>query len=354
MLLTGSGSNPTTAIDGDRRLWPRSPLCISHQLPGPALRSFFIPTLIAPQMTSSTEARADNIGRAIVLTIITVGVFGVQDAISKTLMQTYSPFQITMMRYWGFALFSLLLVMRQAPLRQALNSKVPVWQALRGALLIIEIWCFARALQSVPLGELQAISLVYPLLVTLFAIPILGEKVGVFRFVAVGVGFVGALVMVRPGGLALDWGVFFALMSAVLYAIYIVITRRVSGVDSAATSMAYTGIVGLVLSSAVGMFYWQPMGWVDMLMVLAIVVTTCLGHGLMIFALSMAPASAVQPFNYFSLPWAILLSVVVFNDWIDPISLVGAGIIVAAGLVVMARERMRKVPVPPEAMTGRE
>ena len=290
------------------------------------------------------ESRPDNVRRAILLTIITIGVFGVQDAMSKTLMQTYSPFQITMMRYWGFALFSLFLVMRQAPLRHALKSRVPVWQFARGALLIIEIWCFARALQSVPLGELQAISLVYPLLVTLFAIPILGEKVGVFRFVAVGLGFIGALVIVRPGGLALDWGVGFAILSAVLYSIYIVITRKVSGMDSAATSMAYTGIVGLVLSSAVGVFHWQPMAWGDVLLLLAIVVTTCLGHGLMIFALSMAPASTVQPFNYFSLPWAILLSAVVFNEWIDPISLVGAGIIVAAGLVVMARERMRKIP----------
>lgn len=292
--------------------------------------------------------RTDNVGRAITMTIITIGVFGVQDAMTKTLMQTYSPFQVTMMRYWGFALFSLFLVLRQAPLRQALSSKAPVWQVIRGSLLIIEIWSFALALQSVPLGELQAISLVYPLLVTLFAIPILGEKVGVFRFVAVGVGFAGALVIVRPGGLELGWGVFFALLSSMLYAIYIVITRKVSGRDSAATSMAYTGMMGLLLSSAVGVFYWQPMAWMDVVLLLMIVVTTCLGHGLMIYALSMAPASTVQPFNYFSLPWAIVLSALVFNEWIDPVSLVGAAIIVAAGLVVMARERMRKIKVVPD------
>ena len=304
---------------------------------------------------SAADTRTDNVGRAIALTLVTIGVFGVQDAISKTLMQTYSPFQITMMRYWGFALFSLFLVLRQAPLRQALSSKVPVWQVLRGTLLIVEIWCFARALQSVPLGELQAISLVYPLLVTLFAIPFLGEKVGVFRFVAVGVGFAGALIIVRPGGLPLDWGVLFAMLSSTLYSIYIVITRKVSQHDSAATSMAFTGIVGLVLSSAVGVSYWQPMGWSDVLLLLSIVVTTCLGHGLMVFALSMAPASTVQPFNYFSLPWAIVLSAVVFGDWIDPISLAGAGVIVAAGLVVMARERMKRVEVKDDPiLPGRE
>ena len=304
---------------------------------------------------SAADHRTDNVGRAIILTLITIGVFGVQDAMSKTLMQTYSPFQITMMRYWGFALFALVLVMRQAPLRQALSSKVPVLQVIRGALLIIEIWCFARALQSVPLGELQAISLVYPLLVTLFAIPILGEKVGVFRFVAVGVGFAGALIIVRPGGLPLDWGVLFALLSSTLYSIYIVITRKVSQYDSATTSMAYNGAMGLLLSTAVGVFFWQPMAWGDVLILLAIIVTTCLGHGLMVFALSMAPASTVQPFNYFSLPWAIVLSAVIFGDWIDPISLVGAGVIVAAGLVVMARERMRKVEVKDDPiMPGRE
>lgn len=291
--------------------------------------------------------RIDNVGRAILLTIFTIIVFGIQDVLSKTLVQTYSPFQVTMMRYWGFALFALFLVLRQAPLKQALHSRVPVWQVVRGSLLIVEIWFFALALQSVPLGELQAISLVYPLLVTLFAIPILGEKVGVFRFVAVGIGFAGAMVIVRPGGLPLGWGVLFALISSTLYSIYIVITRKVSQYDSAATSMAYTGLMGLLLSTAVGVFFWQPMAWSDFAIVVTIMVTSCLGHGLMVFALSMAPASTVQPFNYFSLPWAILLSALVFGHWIDGISLIGAMIIVGAGLVVMARERMRKAVAPP-------
>lgn len=305
-------------------------------------------------MSLPAHSRPDNVSRAILLTLVTIAVFGVQDALSKTLVQTYSPFQITMMRYWGFALFSLVLVMRQAPLRQALRSKAPGWQILRGSLLIIEIWCFALALQSVPLGELQAISLVYPLLVTLFAIPVLGEKVGIFRFVAVGVGFVGALIIVRPGGLPLNWGLFFGVLSATLYAIYIVITRKVSGRDSAATSMVYTGMMGLLLSTGVGIFHWQPMAWEDVALVAMVAVTTCLGHGLMIFVLSMAPASTIQPFNYFSLPWAILLSAVVFKEWIDPISLGGAGIIVGAGLVVMARERIRRIPVVADPSMGRE
>jgi drug/metabolite transporter (DMT)-like permease len=288
--------------------------------------------------------RADQVGRAIILTLTTIGVFGIQDAFAKTLVQDYSPFQITIMRYWGFAAFALFLVARQAPLRQALHTRAPRLQILRGVLLMADIWFFALALQSVPLGELQAIVIVYPLLVTLFAIPVLGEKVGVFRFAAVGAGFVGALVIMRPGGVPLDWGAGFALASAALYALYIVITRKVAAIDSAATSMTYAALVGLVLSTGVGVFFWQNMGWADLAMVVVVMVTTCAGHGLMTIALSMAPASVLQPFNYFSLPWAIVLSIVVFGQWIDAISLLGAAIIVAAGLVVMARERARRVP----------
>ncbi len=288
--------------------------------------------------------RADQVGRAIILTITTIGVFGIQDAVAKMLVQDYSPFQITMMRYWGFAAFALFLVARQAPLRQALHTRAPRLQILRGVLLMADIWFFALALQTVPLGELQAIVIVYPLLVTLFAIPVLGEKVGMFRFAAVGAGFVGALVIMRPGGVPLDWGAGFALASAALYALYIVITRKVAAIDSAATSMTYAALVGLVLSTGVGVFFWQEMGWTDLLLVVVVMATTCAGHGLMTIALSMAPASVLQPFNYFSLPWAIVLSIVVFGQWIDAISLLGAAIIVAAGLVVMARERARQVP----------
>jgi len=142
--------------------------------------------------------------------------------------------------------------------------------------------------------------------------------------------------------LPLDWGVLFSVASSVCYALYIVITRKVGKADSAATSMAYAGVVGLVMSSAVGVFFWEPMGWNELPLIAVMMITTCAGHGLMTLALSMAPASVIQPFNYFSLPWAIFLSAVVFQHLIDPISLIGAVIIVAAGLVVMARERMKR------------
>lgn len=288
---------------------------------------------------AAERQRTDNVGLGIGLTILAILIFGLQDAISKHLVQTYSPFQLAMMRFWAFAAFSLWLVSRQAPLRQAFRSRFPMLQVLRGALLVADIWFFAAALRSVPLAELQAITLVYPLMVTLVAIPILGEKVGVFRFTAVSIGFLGALVIVRPGGLPLDWGVAYAVLSASFYAVYIALTRKVSSGDSTATSMVYVGVVGLVLTSGVGIFFWQDMDLPSLGLMGLVMVTSTAAHGIMMVALSKAPASMIQPFNYTALPWGIVLSYLFFGHLIDTISLMGGAVIVGAGLVVMWRER---------------
>jgi drug/metabolite transporter (DMT)-like permease len=149
--------------------------------------------------------------------------------------------------------------------------------------------------------------------------------------------------------------VFYAVASGAAYALYLVLTRKVSATDSASTSVIYVGLVGLLLSSAVGIFFWQPLDLHTTLLVLYIMVTGCAGHGLMILALSSAPASVLQPFNYTSLPWSILWSYVLFQHLIDPISLGGAAVIVAAGLVVMVRERIRMVPASASAaLPGKE
>lgn len=297
-------------------------------------------TIVTPPPSHSAVRRTDdNVALGIGLTLFAVLIFALQDAAAKVLVQDYSPFQIAMMRFWAFAMFALVLVGRQGPLKQAFRSRYPVLQVVRAALLVIDIWLFAAALISVPLAELQAIVLIYPLLATLFAIPILGEKVGVFRFAAVSVGFLGALVIVRPGGLPLDVGVLYGALSATAYALYVALTRKVSASDSTATSMLYVGVVGLVMTSGVGVFFWKPLDANSLLTIGFVMVTTIVAHGLMMVALSRAPASMLQPFNYTSLPLNIMLSYLAFGHLMDPIALAGGAIIVGAGLVVMARER---------------
>lgn len=286
-----------------------------------------------------------GVSRGIALAVFAMLVFGVQDAVAKLLVQDWSPFQISMMRFWAFAAVALFMVSRKAPLRLAFQSGAPRLQILRAALLIADIWMFAFAVKTVPLGELASISLIYPLMVTLLAVVFLGEKVGVFRVAAVVAGFCGALIIVRPGGLPMDLGVLFAVLSAAFYAGYIICTRIVAQVDSTATSMVYVGVVGLVMTSAVGVFFWEPMDWRGLGLMAVIMVTTIAAHTLMMEALKHAPASVLQPFSYLGLPWAILLSFVVFGHLIDPLSLLGSAVVAGAGLVVWARERKRKVKI---------
>lgn len=306
-------------------------------------------------MTDTATSPRDNIGRGILFALIATVIFATQDATSKLLVQSISPFQMTMMRFWAFGGFSILLALRKGSIGASLRTGYPLLQVLRGMLLVTDIWMFVLALRTVQLPEVQSITLVYPLLVTLAAIPLLGERVGIFRLSAVVVGFLGALVIVRPGGVLLDWGVGFAVGSGACYALYIVLTRKVSATDSATTSMLYVGLVGLAVTSAVGIFFWQPLDLRTTLLVSYIMVTGVVAHGLMILALSQAPASVLQPFNYTSLPWSIILSLLVFQHMIDPVSLLGALVIVAAGLVVMARERIRKIPAAGEGqLPGRE
>jgi drug/metabolite transporter (DMT)-like permease len=300
------------------------------------------------------QAGDDNIPFGILLTVAAIGVFGLQDAVAKMLVQTHSPFQVVMMRYWAFSAFSLFLVSRQAPLRRAFASKAPGLQLARGVLLMGDVWLFAFAIQSVPLAEVHSIALVFPLLATVFSIPMLGEKVGRFRWAAVGVGFAGTMIILRPGFSVLQPGSIFALLAAVAYALYFVLTRKVAKRDSTATSMLYASAIGLVLSTGVGVFHFTPMGTEALLMLAFLMVTTCAGHALIMASMRYAPASVVQPFNFLMLPWAITLSFVLFQHLIDPISLVGALIVVGAGLTVMWRERRKHVsspiiPPPPDA-----
>ena len=307
-------------------------------------------------MTSATDPARDNVGRGILLALSAILIFSSQDAVSKFLVQSdVSPFQMTMMRFWATAMFALGLAWWQGNLRTAFRSKHVGLQIARGALLVADIWMYVLALSTVALAAVQSITLVYPLLVTLFAIPLLGEKVGIFRIGAVVVGFCGALVIVRPGGVPLDLGVAFAAGSGAAYALYIVLTRKVSADDSPTTSMVYNGVVGLVISTAVGVFHWE---WLDLnsfLLIGYIMITGVAAHGMMILALSMAPASVLQPFNYTSLPWALLISALIFHEPLDGVSLIGAAVIVGAGLVVMARERIKKVTAVAEpTLPGKE
>lgn len=280
--------------------------------------------------------------RGIVLTVIAVTVFSIQTMFTKILVQTYDPEQIVMVRFWAFGAFSLFLVLRQTSLRNAFESKMPRLQILRGLILALNTWSFTTAVKTVPLPEFQSIFVLYPLTVTILAAVFLGERVGLFRIGAVLLGFCGVLIILRPGGLPIDRGVMLALLAMVTYAGYLVLTRKVSHSDSTATSLLYAATIGLVVSTGIGMFHFQAMDIKAIAMVVVVMITMIGGHGLTAMALKSAPATVLQPFNFLGLPYAIVFGFTVFGQLIDPISLMGATLVVAAGLIVWARERGKK------------
>ena len=301
---------------------------------------------MSASVSTSSDAPGTSLAKGVMFLLLAMLIFGVQDAVAKILVERYSPFQIVMVRYWAFFALAIWLVMRNATLRRAFSSRAVGWQIARGVLLVVDIWLFAEALKTVPLGDIGAINMVYPLLVTVFAIPILGEKVGLFRISAVIAGFAGAMLIIRPGFITVEAGVIYAVLSASFYALYLVLTRKVSRVDTTTTSLFYVAVVGLILTTGVGVFFWQPVAMEDLPLLAILGLTMCGGHGFVMISMRYAPASALQPFNYFSLPWAITLGYVVFGTLIDRFALAGALIIVVAGLAVMWRERQLSIKRP--------
>ncbi len=293
-------------------------------------------------MSITPPDAGNNISKGIALTLISIMIFAVQDVAVKMLVKDYPPTQVVMIRFWGVAVFTLVWVMREGPIRNAFHTKKPFLQISRGVLLVLDIWCFSAALQFMPLSDLQAIFMLFPIVTTLFAVPLLGEKVGIFRWSAIGVGFLGAMIIIRPGFQEVNIGVWFQLGAVTTFALYTVLTRLVSRHDSTTTSVVYMAAVGVVLSTAVGIFNMVPMTLNGWLLMGLVIVTANVAHTLFTMAYREAPASALQPFNFLILPAAIIMTVIFFGHWIDMISLFGATLTVGAGLFVWWRERQKE------------
>ena len=195
------------------------------------------------------------------LMIGTTMIFAVQDGLSRHLGGTYNVWMVVMLRYWFFAAFVMALVSR-APggIRAAIRSRQPRIQALRGVLLALEICVMVMGFVALGLVESHAVFATYPLLIAALSGPILGETVGWRRWVAIGVGFVGVVVILQPG-----YGVFriealIPLAAAAMFALYGLLTRYVGRVDTALVSFFWTGTVGAVVMTATGNRWPPPTG----------------------------------------------------------------------------------------------
>ncbi len=284
-----------------------------------------------------------NTRAGILLMVATTFVFALQDGISRHLASEYNVYMVVMIRYWFFAAFVITVAARKAGgIRAAAATSLPWVQAFRAVLLVAEICVMVFGFTLLGLVESHAVFACYPLLIAALSGPVLGERVGWRRWVAIAVGFVGVIIILEPG-----FGVFqpqavVPFIAALMFALYGLLTRYVGRVDSAATSFFWTGTVGMVAMTSVGVWFWEPMTGPDWAWMGALCITGALGHFTLIKCYEMAEASAVQPFAYLQLVFASTLGILVFSETVRLNVAAGAALIVAAGLFTLWRERRAK------------
>jgi len=283
-----------------------------------------------------TESRSTLLG-ILILTASTF-IFAVQDAITKELTTAVPVVQIVFVRFVAFSLLALILAGYRTGLGQAIRSAVPGLQIGRVLIMCFEIGLFAYGIRFLGLAEIHTVMACFPLIITALSVPMLGESVGWRRWLAVSIGFVGTLVILQPGREGFNPFALIPLACAFMYAVYNLITRRVSKHDSFDTSLLYFGLVGLVASGCLIGFYWTPVAGRTAWLLLAICISSMVAHLMLIKALELAAAAVLQPFNYLILVWAILLGYLLYDEVLQPVEILGASIVVASGVYIGYRE----------------
>lgn len=279
--------------------------------------------------------------RAILAILFSVMCFSVLNAISKTLSQHYPVGEIIWARYFFAFILMLVLFLPRSGMNLFRLRNVGS-QVVRGLLLFFSSLFYFHGLVYMPLATAAAISLTSPLVVTALSARFLKEPVGPRRWAAVCVGFIGALIVVRPGQAQFDWHALLIVASTLCSALYQLYSRRYGPTERPDASATMATIVGTVAAAPLLPFEWvTPAGGWHWLLFAGMGVMAGVGHYFLTIAYSQAPAAVVAPFNYVQLVGAALLGYVVFGDIPDLWSWVGAGVIVCSGLYIGHRERIR-------------
>ncbi|MCB5177338.1 DMT family transporter [Microvirga lenta] len=296
-------------------------------------------TTTHPLLTRSSLRRQRLIGIALMCGALIC--FSCLDATAKWVNRSVDPLVTVWARYMSAFLLTAAVLNPWTQPGLLKTRHLPL-QLVRSTLLFLSTLCNFVALQYLQLVETMSIIFSTPLLVALLAGPILGEYVGARRMAAIGVGFVGILVITRPGLGAMHPAVLLSVAGAVAYAFYGITTRMLASHDSTATTTFYSGLAGIVLMTPLLPWIWttppSPLTW----LLLALTgVFGGLGHWLLILAHARAPAAILSPFIYSQIIWMLALGYILFGDWPDPWTFAGAGIVIASGLYLLYRERVR-------------
>lgn len=260
--------------------------------------------------------------------------FPIMNGLVKLLAATYEPQQIVWFRIVSHLVLVAAVFMPQMGLGLLRTRRIGT-QFVSSVMMLLSTLFFFSAVKSIPVAEAISVTFVSPLAVVLLAWPLLGERITVFRMVAVIVGFGGVLIVIRPGSAVFQWASLLLLGSAVCYAIYQILIRRLAGIDQPATSIFYSVLLGAIIMSIWLPFVWKmPVGWTDWALLCSLGVFGALGHYCVAKAMTYASANFVAPFNYTQMIGSVIVGYLMFAEVPDLYTWVGTAVIVGAGLMV--------------------
>lgn len=285
--------------------------------------------------SGGAQAGGDNQRKGIALMLLAILGFTLMDATAKQLTASYHPAQVVWARYLGNLLIFALIFRTKLPL--VLRTRQPGAQFARALTQLASVTLFFTSLQFIGLAEATAIMDLNPVLITLGAALFLGERIGPRRIAGIAVALTGALVIIRPGLGVFEPAALLPLTGAATFAAGALLTRRVRG-DAAATSVMWSALVGVLLSSLALPFVWQPIQPSHLWLFALLGLFGTLSQWFLVRAFSVAEAGALAPFGYTGLLWAGLWGWLFFGQFPDGWTVAGAALIVGAGLYVWSRE----------------
>lgn len=283
---------------------------------------------------TTTPARVSRPLLGVLCMCIAGTLFPIMNGLVKLLAESYEPTQIVWFRIVvHLALVALVFTPRMG-LDLFRTQRIGL-QLVSSVMMLLSTVFFFSAVKYVGVAEAISVSFVGPLAVVLLAWPLLGERITTMRIVAVVVGFAGVLVVIRPGSAVFQWASVLLLGSALCYAVYQIVIRRLAGVDHPATSIFYSVLLGAILLSVLVPFVWAtPKSWIDWLLLLSLGAMGGLGHYCVARALTYASANFIAPFNYFQMIGSVIVGYLMFAEVPDLYTWLGTVLIIGAGLLV--------------------
>jgi len=274
--------------------------------------------------------------KAIILNLSAWAVLPFMDTIAKYLSSEISFFQITWARYF-FTVFWTLPFMFFFFRKNLKWSENPKLQILRGITLLSANICFFYSISVISMAKALTLAFIAPLVTTALSPMFLGENVGIKRWSAVIIGFIGSLVVIRPGLIEFNIATVAALGTGFFYGVYLIITRKLHTVDNPLLTLLITGLVGAIISSVFVPIVWVNLNQSQWLWLALMGIFACLGHLLLIYSLRYADASKLAPFGYFEIITNIILGYYFFQDFPDIWTFSGLFIIISSGVYIFKK-----------------